>query len=268
MKFIFKIMSLLLVLGSFQTQAIAQKNEFGFLAGASNYHGDLAYNIAPNETRFSGSAFYRWNINSYWSMRPTLSYIPIGGADSNFAEYNDRNLSFRNNIYEVSNVMEFNFQPFSNRSIHNSNTFYVMGGIAGFIHKPEAKLDDQWYDLRKAQTENTDYRLIQLSIPMGAGYKQSIGGNFVFGLEAAWRLTFTDYLDDVSSVYPELETDNGGFNRLSDRSWQVSETGMPLANQGDTRGDANLRDWYFQTAVTIAYRFTPIKCAFDVRYFK
>lgn len=242
--------------------SLAQKNELGIMLGGSNYHGDLAYNIVPKETNFSGGAYYRFNLNEYWSMRPTISYLKIGGADSNFSEYELRNLSFTNRIYEVSNVMEFNFQPFSSRYHHKNNTFYLMAGIAGFIHRPMAELDGKSYDLRKAQTENVRYRLAQISIPFGAGIKQSIGKNLILGFETGWRRTFTDHLDDVSTVYPELDEGNVSFNRLSDRSWEVSENGLPLANEGDMRGDPNLKDWYFQAAFTISYRFTPIRCAF------
>ncbi|MGB0849892.1 MAG: DUF6089 family protein [Bacteroidia bacterium] len=244
-------------------QAKAQKYELGAMLGASNYHGDLAYNVVPKESNFSGGLFLKYNINEHWSMRPTLSYMKISGADSNFSEYEFRNLSFRNRIFEVSNIMEFNFQPFSNNSVHGRNTFYVLGGIAGFVHKPEALLNDKWYDLRSAQTENVKYRLMQISVPFGGGFKQAVGRNLVVGLEAGWRYTFTDHLDDVSSVYPQIYTDDGTtFHRLADRSWEKTDDGLPRASQGDMRGDPNLKDWYFQTAFTITYRFTPILCPF------
>lgn len=247
---------------SFSSTLFAQKNELGIMLGSSNYHGDLAYNIVPKETYFSGGAYYRFNLNEYWSMRPTISYLKIGGADSNFSEYELRNLSFSNRIFEVSNILEFNFQPFSSRYIHKNNTFYLLLGIAGFIHKPMAELDGKKYDLRKAQTENVKYKLAQICIPFGVGMKQAIGKNLILGFETGWRRTFTDYLDDVSTVYPDLDEGNVRFNRLSDRSWEVSEDGLPQANKGDMRGDPNLKDWYLQAAFTISYRFTPIRCAF------
>ena len=242
--------------------SLAQKNELGIMLGASNYHGDLAYNIVRNESYFSGGGYYRINFNEYWSMRPTISYMQIGGADSNFAEYELRNLSFSNRIYEVSNVMEFNFQPFSSRYYHQSNTFYLMAGIAGFIHNPKANLNGEMVELKPAQTENVKYSLAQISIPFGAGFKQSFGQNLILGLEVGWRKTFTDHLDDVSTVYPNIDAGNGAIHPLADRSWEVTENGQPLANEGDMRGDPNFKDFYFQTAFTISYRFTPIKCAF------
>ena len=257
----FRYLTLSLIIPLLGLTSSAQSWEIGGLLGGSNYHGDLAYNIVPSETNFSGGAFFKYNFNETWSMRPTLSYMQISGADSNFTENRLRNLSFRNNIFEFSTIMEYNFQPFSNKGIHERTSFYLLGGIGVFAHKPQARLDDTWYDLPPRQTENQRYNLIQVSLPMGAGIKRAISPNFILGVEAGWRMTFTDYLDDVSTIYPGGTGGADGIN-LSDRSWELSEDGRPMANPGDLRGDPNLRDWYFQTAISISYRFTPIQCPF------
>lgn len=237
----------------------AQSFEIGGMLGGSNYHGDLAYHIVPRETNASGGIFGRINFNEFWTMRPTLSYLRISGADSNFSEYKLRNLSFRNTIYEISNVMELNFRPFSNQRIHGKTTVYALAGIAGFYHTPEAFYNNQWVELKPLRTETKGYKTFQLAIPMGAGVKHAVTENIIIGFEASWRKTFTDHLDDVSTVYPSLPPNS---RTLSDRSWEVSEDGLSKASQGDMRGDPNLKDWYFQTAFTLSYRFTPIKCPF------
>jgi hypothetical protein len=253
----------------------AQSKEFGLMVGGSNYHGDLAYNIVPAETQFSGGAFYKYNFNEFWSIRPTVSYLQISGSDQNFEENRLRNLSFRNNIYEFSTVFEFNFKPFSARTIHESTSFYAMMGLAGFMHKPEAELNGVWYDLHAQNTEQLSpknkYKLFQISVPFGGGLKHALTKNVVVGFEAGWRKTFTDYIDDVSTVYPDLRDPNNPVSltgrQLSDRSWEVSEQGTILSNAGDMRGDPNLKDWYFQTAFSISYRFTPIQCPYKRIHF-
>ena len=242
--------------------SFGQSWEIGGMLGGSNYHGDVAYNIVPKETNFSGGAFFKYNFNEYWTVRPTLSYLQISGADSNFSEYKLRNLSFRNNIYEFSNVVEFNFQPFSNRTIHNKTSAYALLGLALFMHKPEAMLNDEWVELHPLKTENQRYRLLQISVPVGVGVKHALTRNLIVGFEAGWRKTFTDYLDDVSANYADPNAGGATYRALADRSYEVSENGARLASEGDVRGDPNLKDWYFQTAFSISYRFTPIKCPF------
>jgi hypothetical protein len=246
----------------FAQLSFAQSWEVGGMFGGSNYHGDLAYNIVPQETHFSGGAFVKYNLNEYWAIRPTLSYLKISGSDSNFEEYSLRNLSFRNKMYEISNVVEFNFQSFSNRTIHNKTSVYALLGIALFVHKPEAMLNNEWVELRPLQTEKQRYRLMQLSVPVGVGVKHALAPNLIVGFEAGWRKTFTDYLDDVSTTYANTEDGGGAYRSVADRSYEVSESGRSLASEGDVRGDPNLKDWYFQTAFSISYRFTPIRCPF------
>jgi hypothetical protein len=159
-------------------------------------------------------------------------------------------------------MFEFNFQQFSNRTIHRKSTFYAMAGIAAFLHKPEAKLNDEWYDLTAIGTESQRYSKVQIAVPFGGGIKHAVTPNFIIGFEVGWRKTFTDYLDDVSTLYPDMTGGGSEASLLTDRSWEVSENNKQLANTGDQRGDQNLKDWYFQTAFTISYRFTPIKCPF------
>lgn len=257
-----------IILCCFAQLSFAQSWEIGAMLGGSNYHGDVAYNIVPQETHLSGGAFFKYNLNETWAVRPTVSYLKISGADSNFSEYKLRNLSFRNNIYEFSSVMEFNFKPFSNKTIHDKTTAYALLGLAVFVHKPEAMLNDEWIELRPLLTENQRYKLLQISVPMGVGVKHALSSNILVGFEAGWRKTFTDYLDDVSMTYADPRAGGADYQALVDRSGEVTENGARLASEGDMRGDPNLKDWYFQTAFSISYRFTPIKCAFNTQYFK
>jgi hypothetical protein len=103
---------------------------------------------------------------------------------------------------------------------------------------------------------------LQLAIPFGGGVKYNINKNLVVGFEIAWRKTFTDYLDDVSTTYPDLDNlrDSRGdlAANLSDRSWEVE--GTQLSTAGDERGDPAMKDFYIITGFTLAYRLTPIAC--------
>jgi hypothetical protein len=192
----------------------------------------------------------------------------ISGDDENFEEYRLRNLSFYSDIYEVSNVVEFNYLPYSKEVFHQNRTFYTFLGIAAFYFNPKTQINGTEYELHAINTENLEsddkYKRFQIAIPFGVGYKYAFNKNFLIGCELGWRKTFTDYLDDVSGYYPDLEElqEVAGANSrlLSDRSWEVSETKMQVYEYGDQRGDPSLLDWYMQASITISYRFTPIRC--------
>ena len=89
----------------------AQNWEYGFMVGASNYHGDLAYNIVPNETHLAQgmpTCVTISRLTGRTSLRK-LHMPTISGSDANFDDYKYRNLSFESEIWEFNNVFEFNF---------------------------------------------------------------------------------------------------------------------------------------------------------------
>ncbi len=249
--------------------ASAQNWEYGVSIGASNYHGDLAYNIVPKESHLAAGIHMRYNMTPYWSYKPSIMRAKISGSDQNFDEYKFRNLHFESDIWEFNNVLEFNFLPFGSRILSKDFSSYATLGITLFRHNPKAEFNDEMYSLRNLRTEGQNgknqYGLLQLAIPFGGGVKYNINKNLVIGLEVAWRKTFTDYLDDVSTVYPDLDEQrqrNGNLSAdMSDRSWEVEGgTGQPLSVAGDERGDSAIKDFYFITAFSFTYRLTPIAC--------
>lgn len=264
-----KISMALLTIGFltvFSISSFSQKWEYGLSGGISNYHGDLAYNIVLKESHPAFGAFMKYNINDYWSYRPAFTMGEISGSDQNFPEYKYRNLDFNSKIYEFSNVMEFNFLPFGANVLSKDFTSYVMMGIGVFYHNPKSTFNDEVHELRKLHTEGQDkrYPTVQVSIPFGGGVKYNINKNWVIGWEIGWRKTFTDYLDDVSTTYPNLTDHREEFGSLSadmsDRSWQVEGVGEPLSSGGEMRGDPAFKDYYFFSTINIAYRYTPIAC--------
>lgn len=57
------------------------------------------------------------------------------------------------------------------------------------LHKPEAKLNDEWYDLTAIGTESQRYGKVQIAVPFGGGVKHAVTPNFIVGLEVGWRKT-------------------------------------------------------------------------------
>lgn len=242
------------------TALSAQNQEFGLMIGASNYHGDLADEVELGETHVSGGLFYRYNFNEFWTYKPMLSYIQISGTDANSETNRLRNLSFKSDIFEWSNTIELNFQPFSPSPFHEFATFYAFAGVSLYYHNPKAELNGEWYELQPMNTENrpkkNQYKRFQVGIPFGGGFKLALTPNFVTSVEIGWRGTFTDYLDDVSTVYPETSPNM----TFTNRSGELGIDNPAVAEPGDMRGDPNFNDWYIQAGITLAYRLTPIRC--------
>jgi len=82
--------------------------------------------------------------------------------------------------------------------------------------------------------------------------------------QLGFRRTYTDYLDDVSNVYPNVNRAlaNGRITGiLTDRS--TENTGGVAVNKTNyKRGNADYNDWYMYATISLAIRLnTRVKCA-------
>lgn len=249
---------------------VGQHFEVGFMVGGSNYLGELSSNssqIYLKETNLAAGAFAKYNINHLFALRAGFNYAGVSGSDGNSGNRAiiDRNLNFQSDIYEGSLIAEFNilgYQPFNYTSTFSP---YLFGGIAFFQFNPQGQLGDQLYDLQPLGTEGqnlatlperTPYKLNQMAIPLGIGFKYTLTETLNLGLEIGVRKLFTDYLDDVSLTYPgnAAFTANGDPLLVMQLSDQNANTfGTDIA--GVARGDNNTSDWYFITGITLSYNF-------------
>lgn len=260
-----KLILLIVCLGKLGS-GYAQNWEVGGMLGASNYNGDLARELVLKETHLAGGIFLRYNVSKYFSLRPALQIGTISGDDKNFSENKYRNLSFKSNISELSGMMEFNFRPFGARVRTERFTPYVGLGVAVFRFNPKAEFNGDEFALQSLRTEgqSSGYSLVQMAVPFGMGLKWSVNDNFTLGFEFIYRKTFTDYLDDVSTQYPDMKEQTDRFGpvsaSLSDRSAEVQGVTAQRSTVNDMRGDPALKDWYVFSMFSFTYRFTPIVC--------
>ncbi len=244
----------------------SQHGEAGLILGASVYQGDLSpSNIWSNinETHVSVGGFYRHNFGDFVAVKLGLTYGSISGSDANStADWRlERNLSFRSSVTELAITGEFNilgYQPYNLSRIFSP---YIFGGIAAFHFNPRAKYDGNWVALQPLGTEGQGlpqypekvfYKQIQFSIPMGIGAKFALNDAWNIGVEMGSRMTFTDYLDDVSGTYAAdavlLESRGETAAALGNRTGLVKQG-------GEARGDPGDNDWYLMGGVTISYNF-------------
>jgi hypothetical protein len=246
----------------------AQKWEIGLNFGPSNYQGDLAPNISLKETHYTTGFFIKKNLSQYFSSYFGINQGFISGNDKNFKSLQIRNLSFQTNITELTYQLEFNFLPFSFGLNHKNFTPYTLVGLSAFTYEPKAYYNNHLTKLKPLDTEGRSlldkkrYSLYQISIPIGGGFKYNLSEKFIVGINLAFRYTFTDYLDDVSTVYYDqdlLEQEKGTVTAaLSDRSGEINNTS--IGYMGKQRGRSDLHDWYIFGGLFISYKIRNSAC--------
>jgi Domain of unknown function (DUF6089) len=244
---------------SFSFSALANTNinpysEIGLFGGAGYYLGELnRYHFPTKLMQPAGGVFYRYTFNEHYAFRGFINYNEVKGYDaySSNAFEKERNLSFKSPIFEVGGQLEFNFYEFAlMKSIKRKITPFVFGGINYFYFNPQANSGGTFINLEPLQTEGKDYFLHQIAIPLGLGLKMK-WGRFSFSAEWGIRKTFTDYLDDISTNYPNPGEISAQAEEMSNK------TGVPLQKiAGKQRGDSTRKDLYVFTGFTISYKLS------------
>jgi hypothetical protein len=249
----------------------AQYNEFGFMIGGSTYKGELsAHTFNTDFAHFAFGGFYRHNWDRRWSWKLELNFGKISGNDA-FATTpfeRDRNLSFESSIVELSPQVEFNFFPYETGHPDFPFTPYLFTGISVFKFNPMGYLGNELIELQPLGTEGQGYNgkkkynRVAIAIPIGGGFKFNIG-RFGIGLEVGARRSYSDYIDDVSTTYPDpaqlLAANGATAVIMSNRSFSANDTAFaqPLFNFKQ-RGNSEDKDWYVFGGVTLYFRLTSV----------
>jgi hypothetical protein len=255
----------------FASVSRGQYNEMGIVIGAMNYKGELSRHLFNDDFLHPGiGIFYRHNIDRRWCWKISLNYGRISGDDAvaKNAWDRNRNLSFYSNILELSPQIELNFLPYETGNSDYPFTPYVFTGLSIFRFNPKAELNGTTYDLQSLGTEGQGlngtkkYKKTSFAIPIGGGLKISIGSVGI-GLEIGARRTYTDYLDDVSTVYPDLialaSARGPAAALLSDRSIFPLDTALFIPSaQFKQRGNSSDKDWYVFGGITIYWRLSSL----------
>jgi len=231
--------------------------------GTASYFGDLCDNF--------DCAVFRPNLNfgvvyrnsSRLLIRNEFHYIRLFGTDAGGLNQS-RNLHFRSNNYEVTWSAVYDLIPYERKFRYRAPfTPYAHGGIGFTYFSPQAKLDSKWYNLRELQTEGKNYSRVTPVVSYGAGVRYKASPKLNISIEAGYRWTFTDYLDDVSGTY----VDNSSFKdanakALADRTNEIEATyrysdydyATNTWNEGHQRGNPKRKDGYFLFEVKAEYR--------------
>ncbi len=246
--------------------AIRRERSLMAVAGTGNasYFGELKDPKDYLDAKLNINVGLQYFLTSRISARAELTYFQLHGTDVGSADGSRqrRNLSFNSSNFEFNVSGAISLFPLGQRFYQRPpiNVYAFVG--AGLLYtNPKAKLDGKKYALQPLMTEDVKYSRMQFVIPYGLGVRLKVNPFFNVALEGGYRLTFTDYLDDASTVHPDKSgwDPNSVRFRLSDRR---PELGLDPYATGVQRGDPSSNDGYFLLNVKIEY-YLPKNFLFD-----
>ncbi len=249
--------------------ALAQRGpEIGGVVGLSNYFGDLNTNYSLKHLGPAAGIIYRYNFNNRLCVKfaGTVGRLEGRDSDSENSYQRSRNLSFRSIIVDASLQMEFNFFPYVHGSEQDFYTPYIFLGVGACYSNPKAELDGTLIALQPLGTEGQpiggEYSLAQPALAYGIGFKTDLNPVWSLNIELSGRALFADYLDDVSTVYPnllQLQNIRGSQAALlSDRSGEV--VAEPIGQPGRQRGNSKTNDAFAFVTVGLVYYLGELQC--------
>lgn len=200
--------------------SMAQHHEIGPFIGISYYLGDIT---TEDPLTYPGNLIgipnynfginYRYAMNPRFAIRIAAHYGKVSG-DSKYDNENlqYKNLSFHSTIIDIEAGLELNFLEYVPGSTKHRFTPYIYGGLGFFHFNPKTDYMGVEYELQPLGTEGQGltaypdkkpYKLTSFALPFGFGFKYNISKKVSIGFEWGLRKTFTDYIDDVSTFYPD-----------------------------------------------------------------
>lgn len=223
----------------------------------------------------------RYLLHKNFRLRAELIASRIQG-DDRLARYwprRYRNLHFRSPV--TSLMLQVEMRPvkipltFGKLAMMRRPTLtpVLAGGVGVLFFDPRARYNGRWYRLRPLSTEGQGivdgrkrYSNFQPVIPVVffLEYVPGAATSWSFAVGLHWIFTFTDYLDDVSTTYPDfelLERQKGSLAVvLSSRTHEITSDPLKLIyyQSGQMRGDPTDYDHIFYFSF-IAFYNLPAK---------
>jgi hypothetical protein len=249
--------------------AISQKTSFSLGIGTCYYLGDMQQTMT--DMRPGVHFQYKWNFYQGLSVRASVLHTAYGANDANSSENKSRGLKFQSPLSEATLQLVYEFLPQTLNhngrdwvSRHKFSPYVFIGGGGCAINpyvQGETKIRLQPFGtegqfIMRGNTYPKPYKLMQFVVPAGIGASFRINRNLGLGFDVGYRYTFTDYLDDVSGLYPnknDLKAFSGGVAVLYSDPTRNHEAGQ-------ARGNAKNRDSYFFGSFSFTYFLLNKEC--------
>ena len=224
--------------------------------GTSTYLGELSNDGDYLQAKLNVNVGLQYYFTSRIGVRADITWFQLTGSDAKSADETRkyRNLSFSSNNYEISGVALVSLYP-QGRSFYQRPSFNVYGfvGLGLCYFNPTADYKGQTYTLAPLHTELVEYSRVTPVIPMGLGLRFKVGPFVNLSFEGGFRKTFTDYLDDVSTVHHDASKFSDPIAyALSDRGQELTPPYGPSV-EGSIRGNPKTMDAYMLFNAKIEY---------------
>lgn len=266
-----------LIVLCFNNKNNAQYSDLGVGLGMTTYWGDM--NVPTFATNYFGNsglgfqAHGRYMKGNRMAFRGSFIYGRINGNDSRSNQdwQLQRNLNFRSSLTELAVMGELYILPFNTEPGSNFFAPYLTAGVAAFWFDPKTTYQGREVRLQPLGTEGQGmpgrpgkYARNSFSLPFGLGAKFILTETINLGFEVVVRRTFTDYIDDLSSIYinyDDINRSNGTLaanlsNRINEYFGQPEPLNLPT---GSIRGGEKVDDYYVTTMLTLNFVFTDSK---------
>lgn len=248
----------------------------GDLGGSAGIGRDFLKDVDFPLTKFSKMIYANYYPAEWLGFRLALSQGVLQGSDAEApnkggAEISRiaRNLSFKSSVLEAYIAAEIYpsvfFELFD--GLQGKLRPYGLIGVGAYKFNPKTQLNGQWVELQPLRLEGqgllpgkSEYKLTQAEIPMGLGFKYFIRENIYVGMELLHRKLFTDYVDDVSTTYPDPIIFNALPAEDAAKARQLYYRGneLPAArltpDVNEQRGDPSDNDAFFSTILRFGWR--------------
>lgn len=240
--------------------------------------------------RPSATLGYAYKVYDNLTVRGQYMYSRVSGSDNETERITRerRNLNFRSNLNAFGASADYYFLTekdmprYGVTSITKRLAAYVSIGLNYITFNPQGEYEGEWYNLQPLCTEgqgtnvtyikkvkgkpdetvttsSAPYKLQAFEIPMGLGMKLALNRKVSVGMEIAYHLTTTDYIDDCSTNYFNYEQEgltppSEMTNLLANKRVNSEGVAMDMPNTGATRGNSGYNDAYVTLMFTAHYK--------------
>ena len=239
--------------------------EVGPHVGVSYYMGDLNPMLPFAQSQLQYGGLVRFNYNNRWTFRFDYSRATVMASDEVIKWRPERGLNFTSKINDFSLTAEFNFLEYYTGNPKKNVSPYIFGGISVFQYTAFANVGDLLVDLSDYATEGPEdpdakwydkmfgkTSPIGVSIPFGMGVKFSLSRHMAATVEWRMQKTFTDYLDDVATVYPEQ---HAVYTYEDGSTYDLTDPTDNNYKPGQQRGNSAFNDWFGMARVSLTWKF-------------